>query len=178
MALPRTFVGFSSTDILQYRLMLAWKAHDYIDFDFYDCQLQNEIKSEDEDYIKRKCRERIKMASTYVMIIGQDTRSKHKYVRWEAEVAIEKQCRVIGVNLDGWRRINESTCPPIIRGVGAMFVPFSPQIVAHALENAKGEGSGNWEFRDNIYTKLGYVLNGNCAERPKFTPFSKLFPGK
>src|SRR5262249_23252489 len=137
MALPRTFVGFSSTDLNQYRLMLAWKGHEHIDFDFCDCQLRNELNSEDENYIKRKCRERINMAGTYVMLIGQDTRSKHKYVRWEAEVALEKACRVIGVNLDGWRRINEQTCPPVVRGVGAVFIPFSPHIVAYALEHAK-----------------------------------------
>lgn len=103
MALPRTFVGFSSTDIASYRLMTAWKAHDKIDFEFCDCQLQSELRSEDEQYIKRRCRERINMAGTYILLIGADTRFKHKYVRWEAEVALEKQCRIIGVNLDGCR---------------------------------------------------------------------------
>ena len=55
MVIPRTFVGFSSTDINNYRLMLAWKTNEHIDFDFVDCQLQNELNSEDENYIKRKC---------------------------------------------------------------------------------------------------------------------------
>jgi hypothetical protein len=36
MALTRTFVSFSSTDIGRYRLMCAWKAHEHIDFDFAD----------------------------------------------------------------------------------------------------------------------------------------------
>jgi MTH538 TIR-like domain (DUF1863) len=166
MPLPRTFVGFSSTDIQQYRLMLAWKAHEHIDFDFYNCQLQDEINSDDENYIKSKCRERINLARTYVMLIGIDTRSKHKYVRWEAEVAREKKCRIIGVNLDGWWRINEQTCPPVIRDIGAVFVPFSPQIIAHALKNAKFEQSGNWYFKDEIYKNLGYILRGDRAERP------------
>lgn len=166
MVLPRTFVGFSSTDLKYYRLMQAWKAHEHIEFDFVDCQLQNELNSEDEAYIKRKCRDRINMAGTYVLLIGLDTRSKHKYVRWEAEVALEKECRIIGINLDGWRRINQTTCLPLLNGVGVMFVPFSPQIVAHALQNAKRQESGNWEFTDSTYTQLGYVLPGNRAERP------------
>jgi hypothetical protein len=55
MGLPRTFVGFSSTDIHYYRLMQAWKNNDRIDFNFTDCQLSNEINSENEEYIKRKC---------------------------------------------------------------------------------------------------------------------------
>src|SRR5215510_12425812 len=82
MALPRTFVGFSSTDITSYRLMTAWKAHEHIDFDFCNCQLQNELNSEDEAYIKRHCRARINLAGYYILLIGDDTRSKHKYVRW------------------------------------------------------------------------------------------------
>lgn len=58
MGLPRTFVGFSSTDIHDYELMLAWKANEHIDFNFADCQLNQEINSGNKVYIKRKCRER------------------------------------------------------------------------------------------------------------------------
>ena len=109
MGLPRTFVGFSSTDINYYWLMLAWKANEHIDFDFADCQLAEEIDSEDEDYIKSKCRKRINMAATFAILIGEDTRSKHKYVRWEMEVALEKGCRIIGINLDGSRQMVQDT---------------------------------------------------------------------
>ena len=45
MALPRTFVGFSSTDIGRYRMMMAWKANENIDFDFADFQLDDAINS-------------------------------------------------------------------------------------------------------------------------------------
>lgn len=156
MGLPRTFVGFSSTDIRCYRLMLAWKENEHIDFNFTNCQLGQEINSENEDYIKRKCRERIAMAGTFAVLIGQDTRSKHKYVRWEMEVALEKECRIIGINLDGSRRVNATTCPPIIRNIGAIFVPFSPKIVAYALENYKMHPDDDYHYKDEIYTKLGY----------------------
>ena len=40
MGLPRTFIGFSSTDMTHYRMMLAWKANEHIDFNFTDCQQQ------------------------------------------------------------------------------------------------------------------------------------------
>lgn len=156
MGLPRTFVGFSSTDIRYYRLMLAWKENEHIDFNFTNCQLSQEINSENEAYIKSKCRERIQMASTFAVLIGQDTRSKHKYVRWEMEVALEKECRIIGINLDGSRQMVTATCPPIIRDIGAIFVPFSPKIVAYALENFKMHDKGNRYYPDDVYTKLGY----------------------
>lgn len=156
MGLPRTFVGFSSTDIRYYRLMLAWKQHERIDFNFANCQLAQEINSENEAYIKRKCRERIDLAGTFAVLIGQDTRSKHKYVRWEMEVALEKRCRIIGINLNGSRDMEEATCPPIIKGIGAIFVPFSPKIVAHALANWKMETKDNWYYKEQVYQRLGY----------------------
>lgn len=156
MGLPRTFIGFSSTDIRYYRLMQAWKANEHIDFDFTDCQLANEINSDSESYIKSKCRERINMAGTFAVLIGQDTRKSHKYVRWEIEVAIEKKCRIIGINLDGDRRVDANTCPPIIRNIGAIFVPFSPKIVAHALKTYVMNPNDDYHYKDSIYTELGY----------------------
>ena len=156
MGLPRTFVGFSSTDIRYYRLMQAWKANEHIDFNFTDCQLGSEVNSENEAYIKSKCRERINMAGTYAVLIGQDTRSKHKYVRWEIEVAIEKECRIIGINLDGSRRVVDATCPPIIKNIGAIFVPFSPKIIAYALENYKMYPNSDYQYKDEVYSQLGY----------------------
>lgn len=156
MGIPRTFVGFSSSDIHYYRLMLAWKENENIDFNFTNCQLAQELNSEDEAYIKRKCRERIDMSGTFAALIGQDTRSKHKYVRWEMEVAIEKKCRIIGINLNGSRRMEDATCPPIIRGIGAIFVSFSPKIVAYALETWRMEATGNWYYKDEVFQRLGY----------------------
>jgi hypothetical protein len=156
MGLPRAFVGFSSSDINYYRMMQAWKANERMDFNFADVQLETEINSEDETYIKRRCRERINMAGTFISLIGKDTRSKHRYVRWELEVALEKECRIIGVNLNKAKEMEEDTCPPIIRDVGAIFVPFSPKIVAYALENYEMKKSGAYHYRDHVYAQLGY----------------------
>lgn len=156
MALPRTFVGFSSADIHFYRLMLAWKASEHIDFDFANCQLGSEVNSENEAYIKSKCRERINMAGTFAVLIGQDTKSRHKYVRWEMEVALEKNCRIIGINLDNSRRVVDATCPPIIRNIGAIFVPFSPDIIAYALNNYKINLDDDYHYKDEVYKQLGY----------------------
>jgi len=137
--------------------MQAWKANQNIDFNFTDCQLHSEINSENEQYIKRKCRERINMAGKYAMLIGQDTKSKHKYVRWEAEVAIEKKCTIIGVNLDGSKSMKMNTCPPIIRDIGAIFIPFSPKIVAYAIENYQmHDDNDNYHYKDHVYRSLGY----------------------
>ena len=156
MGLPRTFVGFSSTDIKHYWMMLAWKASEHIDFDFADCQLDKEINSEDEAYIKRLCRERINMAGKFIMLIGEDTRSKHKYVRWELETAIDKGCTIIGVNIDKSKAIVEAKTPPIMKDIGAIFVPFHAKTIAYAIQNYKmGEKGKNYHYLPETYAKIG-----------------------
>jgi hypothetical protein len=169
-ALPRTFVGFSSTDILRYRLMCAWKAHDHIDFNFADFQLEQAINSENESYIKRVCRDKIRQAGTYALLIGKDTFTKTTFVKWEVEVAIEKGCRLIGINLNN-SRLKDYLCPSFFRDKGALFVPFSSRIVATALEPwnrplREPWQSDDWHFVDSVYTEKGYTLTGNSAVLP------------
>lgn len=135
--------------------MKAWKRSDNTSFNFADCGLRNEIHSDREDYIKRVCREHLKNAGTFIQLIGDDTRHKYKYVRWEAEVAIEKGCRIIAVNLNGSTHYEKDTCPPILRDKGAMFVPFRLKAIQYALENWEGKTEGNWYYRQTLYDKLG-----------------------
>lgn len=156
MGLPRAFVGFGSTDIHYFRLMQAWKANSKFDFNFTDCQLVNSINSQDEAYIKRLLRERINMAGTFISLIGEDTKNKSNFVDWEIEVAKEKECRLIGVNLNGNRCIDDN-CPYPLRNSGAIFVPFSPNIVAYALKNYQRNISKDWYYKDEIYEKLEYL---------------------
>ena len=89
-------------------------------------------------------------------LIGRDTRSKHKYVRWEIQVAIEKGCNLIGVNLDGRRHLNPDLCPPVMQDVGAVFVPYSAAIIAYALGHTTNSQRGNYHFPDGVYKNLGY----------------------
>lgn len=96
------------------------------------------------------------MAGKFIQLIGMDTRYKYKYVRWEAEIAIEKGCTVIGVNLDGSRQIVEATCPPVMRNIGAIFVPFSSAIIKYALKKYQMKNSGDYSYKDKVYKMLGY----------------------
>ena len=116
--LPKTVVGFSVADIQYYWQMLAWKGNEGIDFHFVDCRLSEGTNLEDENYIKAKARERISGAEKYALLIGEDTWYRHKYVHWEAAVAIEQGCTIIGVNLDGARQVVESKCPPVMMDIG------------------------------------------------------------
>lgn len=153
MGLPRTFVGFSSDDIHYYRLMQAWKNSEHIDFNFCDCQLPDVVNSENEAYVKSKCRERINMAGKFVQLIGENTRFKRKYVKWEGEVAVEKGCTIIGVNLNG-SRYKDDRCPSWIDNIGAIFVPFSPGIIKYALENYEMHENDNYHYKDQVYAAV------------------------
>lgn len=155
MTIYKCFVGFSGTDKKYFNLMKAWKADDDNDFNFINCQLAKEINSEDETYIKRLCKERIGMASTFIQLIGEDTKHKYKYVRWEAETAKEKGCRIICVNLNGDKCYNKNTCPPILNDIGAIFVPFKQKIIQYAIQNYKMKENDNWSYKDSVYTSLG-----------------------
>jgi hypothetical protein len=157
MGLPTTFVCFSSADIRSYWSMLTWKSSENIDFVFADCELVMDARRTHETYVKDKCRERLGEAGTYAVLIGQQTRFTSPHVRWEMEVAREKRCRIIGINLDGSRKIVRETCPPTIRNIGAVFVPFSPKIVEHAIRNFRMTDQGNWHYRAEIYENLGYA---------------------
>ena len=170
MALTRTFVSFSSTDIGRYRLMCAWKAHEHVDFDFADFQLDEAINSKNPSYIKSVCRAKIRRADTFVLLIGTDTWQKTMFVKAEGEVAIEKECRLIGVNLNNCR-FKDVLCPEFFANKEAIFVPFSSRIVARALTWER-KVEDNWYFTDHVYTNLGYDLIGDTAVMPPPTnPF-------
>lgn len=157
----RVFVGFSSTDKHIFDLMKAWKKNEKIDFDFIDLQIDAGIKSNDENYIKGILRKKITNAGTFIQIIGSDTKSKHKYVRWEADVALEKNCRIIGVNLNKYMFMDDTLTPPILKNTGSMFVPYGIKSIKNALDNFTQHEDGNWHYKKEVYDKLGIKNNGN-----------------
>jgi hypothetical protein len=169
MELARTFVSFSSTDIQRYHMMCAWKAHEYIDFNFADFQLEEAISSNNPYYIKSKCAAKIRRVDTFILLIGADTYTKTQFVKPEVEAANEKGCRLIGVNLNNCR-CKDGVCPSFFGDKGALFVPFSARILAEALKWNKGtptpEAIHGWHYPDSVYTNLGYTLVGSTAVLP------------
>lgn len=171
-SLPRTFVSFSSADKGRYDLMCAWKAHEHIDFNFADFQLDEAIQSLRPNYIKSVCAAKIRRADTFVLLIGSDTYTKTVFVKDEVETAVEKGCRLIGVNLNNCR-FKDALCPAFFADVGALFVPFSSRILAEALTWHR-QGAHPWYLViDKVYTQLGYQPIGDTAVLPQpLNPFS------
>ena len=161
----KTYVCFDGdNDIHYYRLMCAWKQNDNSAFDFYNAHDLNSARdSSQEENIKAQLRERLKNSSTLVVLIGEQTRYLHKFVRWEMEQALKLGLAVIGVNLNGRRSQDSERCPPVIRDELAVYVSYNPAIMQFALENwptshqqYKQEGkAGPFYYNDSIYQRAG-----------------------
>lgn len=171
--LPRTFVSFSSTDKGRYDLMCAWKAHEHIDFNFADFQLDEAINSKTPHYIKSVCAAKIRRADTFALLIGNDTYTKTVFVKDEVEAAVENGCPLTGVNLNN-SRFMDGLCPNFFVNVGALFVSFSSRIITEALIWQRQGSSPSYYFFDEVYTRLGYQLIGTTALLPQAPhPFAK-----
>lgn len=106
------------------------------------------------------------MAGAYLMFIGEDARYKHQYVRWEADVAVENDCTVIGANLYRRGEFDPDRTPTVIRDLGAVSVAFSAQTIAHPLEDPVPHQSGNWRYSSEFYRRLGYPVTCSTDSRP------------
>ncbi len=149
--------------------MMMWNANEHIDFRFADFQLDEAINSENPSYIKSVLRNKIRRVDTFTLLIGKDTYQKTVFVKAEVEIAIEKGCRLLGVNLNDCR-FKDAWCPAFFANKGAMFIPFSSRIVAEALTWNKPTPNpslpDDWHYPDQTYTQLGYQLVGDTAVLP------------
>ena len=161
----KTYVCFDAdNDIHYYRLMQAWKQSDNTNFNFYDAHdLNNLLSTSTEETIKRKLRERLKSTKIFIVLIGEQTRYLYRFVRWEMEQALSLNLPIIGVNLNGVRKLDSDRCPPIIREELAIHVSFNAAIIQYALErweerhyDLKEEGeTGPYYYKASVYEDLG-----------------------
>ncbi len=137
----KTYIAFSADggnphgDIKYYNLMKAWDANNAFDFEFYNAHdLNNLWEYSLEETIKGKLRERLNNSKIFVLLVGEETKTKHKYVRWEIEEAIKQELPIIVVNLNGKRSIDDDLCPTILKNELAVHIGFGQKIMMHALE--------------------------------------------
>jgi len=98
----------------------------------------------------------------FVVLIGQNTRYLHKFVKWEIETAIRLNLPIVGVNLNG-SRSQDDRCPSAMRDTLAMYVSFNEKIVTFAMKNwmdwhyrhQQSGKTGAFYYEANIYQKLG-----------------------
>lgn len=161
----KVYVCFDAdNDIHYYRLMRAWKQNDNTPFNFHDAhELNTALDTSREETIKQKLALRLANTKVFVVLIGQNTRYLHRFVRWEMERALRMDLPIIGVNLNKRRFQDIDLCPPIIRDELVAYISFNAAILQHALENwsevhrkykEAGE-AGPYYYKNEVYVKLG-----------------------
>ncbi len=161
----KTYVVFDGDkDIWAYGYMKGWKSSENVEFNFHDA---HEIASltanaTNEQYVKRALRERFASAKQVACLVGENTKSLFRYVRWELETALDLDIPIIAVNLTGERRMDPDRCPPVIRDTYTVHVPFRAAIVQYALDNFPNEyakrdknAKGPRVYNESVYKKLG-----------------------
>ena len=133
----KTYVCFDGDkDIQYYYLMKAWKASDYVDFNFYDAHdLSTARDSSQEASIKKQLSERLSSAKLMVVLIGESTKYLTKFVKWEMEQAIRLAIPIIAVNLNNHNGVDDLRCPPTIRNQLCLHIPFKQKALEWAIDN-------------------------------------------
>ena len=93
---PHLFISFASEDEDSVNLLRGQAKNPDTDLHFDDFSLKDAIKSDDEDYIRRKIRERIDRASVTAVYLTPDS-ANSKWVAWEIEESLRRGKGVIGV---------------------------------------------------------------------------------
>lgn len=160
----KIYVAFDGEhDIAYYRLMKAWKANPNDDFEFYDAHdINNANDSSNEESIKRQLRERFNNSKMFILLIGEHTKYKTKFVKWEIETAIRLNLPIVCVNLNNSRN-EDSLMPASLEGHLAIFIAYKEKIIKYAINywpdfdaKCRKEGkNSHYHYNDTVYKNLG-----------------------
>lgn len=160
----KTYIAFDGdNDMHYYRLMTAWNANDGFSLNFHNAHDLNTARdSSQEESIKRQLRERFANSKLLVVLIGANTRYLTKFVKWEMEVALRLGLPIIGVNLNGSRKMDDR-CPPAIRDQLVVYTSFNHKIIEHAMDHWPAEfhskrsagTTGAHYYNDDVYRRYG-----------------------
>lgn len=160
----KTYIAFDGdNDMRYYRLMTAWNANDGFSLNFHNAHDLNTARdSSQEESIKRQLRERFANSKLLVVLIGTNTKYLTKFVKWEMEVALRLGLPIIGVNLNGSRRMDD-LCPSTIRDQLVVYTSFNHNIIEYAMDHWPADyhslrstgTTGARYYNDDVYRLLG-----------------------
>ncbi len=163
----KTFVSFASEDIVQYRLMRAWRENKHIEFDFHDAHdLNTALDTSQPDTIRRRLRERLANTKQVVLLVGDDTRAvagrPSRFLYYEVEVIARLALPVVFANLNGSRVVQSGRLPQRLVAQYTMSVSFQPTIIKYALDDfvarydsEKAAKASPHHYKSSVYTDLG-----------------------
>lgn len=160
----KTYVIFDGdNDMWAYAFMKGWKQNENVDFDFYDAHDLRPLRDRaSEETVKRSLHERMNNAKQVIVLVGEQTKGLYQFVRWEIQLAMDKDLPIIVVNLNGTRDYDADRCPSILSGRCAIHVAFKMKIIKYALDgfppwyNSAARESSGWRYyKDDIYRQVG-----------------------
>jgi hypothetical protein len=161
----KTYVIFDGdSDMWAYAFMKGWKQNEKVEFDFFDAHdLRPLTDRASEESVKRSLRERMANAKQVIVLVGENTKDLYRFVRWEIELAMNKDLPIIVANLNDSRALDSERCPPILRDHCAVHVAFKMRIIKFALDgfvdwynSANRDSSAGWRYyTDDVYRQLG-----------------------
>lgn len=155
-------------DSYYYNMMKAWKENDNIEFDFYNAHELNRLMEwSSEETIKNKLRERMNNTVNFIVLVGENTKYKYRFVRWEIEEAIKRDLPIIVVNLNNKIKLDKDKCPPILQNELAIHISKGQKIIKYSLDNwpeyhkkhREIGNSGEYFWPNKVYENLGYTIN-------------------
>lgn len=159
-----TYIIFDGDkDYWAYARMKGWKALENIDFDFRDAHDLKSIRDTSApDTVRRTLRQRFSNARQVIVLIGEETKSHHRFVRWEIDTALALDLPIIAVNLNKKREIDYDLCPPILRNEYVVHIAYGLRIIKFALDNfpsfyhkRETSSKGPLHYNSSIYRDLG-----------------------
>jgi hypothetical protein len=127
----KVFISYYSKGDCHYKnLIVAWSKNNKFKLNLEDVSTDTNIKSKDENYLKRRMKEKIGESECVIVFVGEDTH-KRSWVAWEIERAIELKKPIVAVKE---KRTHKSPKP--LLGCGATWVyGFSEEKIRTALED-------------------------------------------
>lgn len=156
-----TYVIFDAdNDMWAYQYMRGWNANKHIAFNFQNVHDIKPLREDAylEDTVKSRLRERFRVTSQAIVLIGDNTKNLYRFVRWEIETALALDLPIIAVNLNKRRGFDPDHCPPILRDKIAVHVDFRARIIKYAMDKFPTEYRNRppgWE-PNRIYFKQTY----------------------
>lgn len=163
----KTYVAFASEDILQYRLMEAWRENKNIDFNFFDAHdLYISRDTSKPETIKANLRQRMLNAKQIVLLGSVAAKAKggdgNSFLAYEIQTMLKLNLPIIVANLNGSRIASHNFIPdPILEaGYYTMSVSFQPAIIKYALDDyatifSTSDKTGSYYYKEYVYKQLG-----------------------
>jgi hypothetical protein len=128
----RVFLSFRVEDKQQVQGLRLMAANDKFDIEFFDESVRTPIESTNQEYVRRKIREKINRTTVTVCMISPDTHTS-AWVEWELLESFDKGNTVIAMALKG---VDSAVLPRPIKERNLTFHAWDADHLAKLIDEA------------------------------------------